>query len=118
MDRGLKIDAGYEAVPSPQWVKDRSGVGECCLLETHPDITRRRHITAPPDDQNSVRARFDAGVCKLDRHQHAHRSPEVSEKGRNLRDYCYRPHHSKRFRAQSSRRFTMCSLITFGFNIA
>jgi hypothetical protein len=27
MDRGLKIDAGYEAVPSPQWVKDRSGVG-------------------------------------------------------------------------------------------
>ena len=23
MARGLKIDAGYEAVPSPQWVTDR-----------------------------------------------------------------------------------------------
>jgi hypothetical protein len=27
MARDAEIKAGYEAVPSPQWVKDRSGVG-------------------------------------------------------------------------------------------
>jgi hypothetical protein len=28
MAGNAEIDTGYEALPSPQWVKDRSGVGE------------------------------------------------------------------------------------------
>ena len=32
MARDLKIDAAIEAVPSPQWVKDRSSLGDAGSL--------------------------------------------------------------------------------------
>jgi hypothetical protein len=33
MARDLNIDAGYEAVPSPQWVKDGSKVGNAAAFQ-------------------------------------------------------------------------------------
>jgi hypothetical protein len=47
MVRGLKIDAGYEPVPSPQWVKDRTEVGECRGFSSSVDkwdIDRQRDV--------------------------------------------------------------------------
>jgi hypothetical protein len=49
MARDLKIDAGYEAVPSPQWVTDSSSVD--CASTERPfrsvdkwDIGRKRDV--------------------------------------------------------------------------
>jgi len=44
MARDLKIDAAYEAVPSPQWVKDRSGWWECPRSVDKWDIGRKRDV--------------------------------------------------------------------------
>jgi hypothetical protein len=35
MARDVKIDAGIEAVPSPQWVKDSIMVGNECTEQSH-----------------------------------------------------------------------------------
>jgi hypothetical protein len=46
MARGLKIDAAIEAVPSPQWVKDRSSLGEASNAQRLPTDSHSTIIDA------------------------------------------------------------------------